>query len=476
MPKTESRLDQSLLQHIYEQFKNCDDLERKDFPDLDVTILYFGHMVDFNKLSGEVIDPFLQIQPHDLDRLFQSTLFVPTTDEKQLVKGILAGNIALFHQKNHAYLIDAAGAEKRSITPSETESVITGPHDAFLENAEINLALIRRRVHSSHLKVVRISVGEITKTDIYILYIQDIANQDFVQQLIERIQRIEADALYDTHMLIQYIDDSPLSLFPQFLTSERPDSAVSKLVEGRVIGVMDGSPSIFSAPTSLFEFFTASDDYYQRWIVGSATRVLRLAAFIITVYFTALYVALTTYHYEMIPEKLLLTLVESRSRVPFPPLYEALLMELTIELLREAGARLPTKIGQTIGIVGGIVIGQAAVQAGFTSNILIISVAASAIASFVIPSYTMSASIRLLRFGLILLAGLWGNLGLALGTAWIVTHLSGLTSLGASYLNPVAPFRLKDWKDVFIRAPFMSIRERPTQTKSPNPVRQKMRK
>lgn len=151
-------------------------------------------------------------------------------------------------------------------------------------------------------------------------------------------------------------------------------------------------------------------------------------------------------------------------------------MELTIEMLREAGARLPTKIGQTIGIVGGIVIGQAAVQAGFTSNILIISVAASAIASFVIPSYTMSASIRLLRFGLIFLAGLWGNLGLALGTAWIITHLSGLTSLGASYLNPVAPLRFKDWKDVFIRAPFMFIRERPTQTKSPNPIRQKMRK
>lgn len=474
-PITRSRSDQPLLQHISEQFKDCDDLERKDFPELAVTVLYFGHTVDSKKLLGEVIEKFLQIQSHDLERLFQSSLYVLTTDEKQLVNGILGGNIAVFHQ-NRAYLIDAASPEKRSITPSETESVIVGPHDALLENAEINLALIRRRIHSSHLKVIRLTVGEISKTSVYILYLQDIVNQSFVQQLLERIQRVEIDAIHDTHMLLQCIDDSPLSIFPQFLTTERPDSTVSKLVEGRVIGILDGSPSAFSAPTSLFEFFTASDDYYQRWIVGSATRILRLTAFIITVYFTALYVSLTTYHYEMIPEKLLLTLVESRSRVPFPPLYEALLMELTIEMLREAGARLPTKIGQTIGIVGGIVIGQAAVQAGFTSNILIISVAASAIASFVIPSYTMSASIRLLRFGLIFLAGLWGNLGLALGTAWIITHLSGLTSLGASYLNPVAPLRFKDWKDVFIRAPFMFIRERPTQTKSPNPIRQKMRK
>jgi hypothetical protein len=178
----------------------------------------------------------------------------------------------------------------------------------------------------------------------------------------------------------------------------------------------------------------------------------------------------------MIPENLLLTLTESRSRVPFPPLYEALFLETTIELLREAGARLPTKIGQTIGIVGGIVIGQAAVQAGLTSNILIIAVAASAIASFVTPTYVMSASIRLLRFGLIILAGVWGNFGLALGVSAIVIHMCGLTSLGSSYLTPVAPFRLKDWKDTFILAPFKFLTERPTQTKSPNRVKQKIRK
>ncbi|MGO4372210.1 spore germination protein [Paenibacillus sp. MCAF20] len=247
------------------------------------------------------------------------------------------------------------------------------------------------------------------------------------------------------------------------------------MVSGRIIVIVDGSPSVISAPASFFEFFSSPDDYYQRWVLGTATRLLRFVAFIITVTFTAMYVSVTTFHYEMIPEDLLLTLTESRSRVPFPPIYEALLLESTIELLREAGARLPTKIGQTIGIVGGIVIGQAAVQAGLTSNILIIAVASSAIASFVIPSYVMSASIRLIRFGLIILAGLLGNLGLMMGLIMIVIHLSGLTSLKASYLSPVAPMKIKDWQDVFMRAPFAWLKERPTISRSPNMRRNKMK-
>ncbi|MBP1894131.1 spore germination protein [Paenibacillus lactis] len=260
------------------------------------------------------------------------------------------------------------------------------------------------------------------------------------------------------------------------IISERPDTIASKLVSGRVVCLMDGSPTAFSAPSSFFEFFSSSDDYYQRWSIGTATLLLRFQALIITLVLTALYVSVTSFHYEMIPENLILTLTESRSKVPFPPIFEALLMETTIELLREAGARLPTKIGQTIGIVGGIVIGQAAVQAGLTSNILIIAVASSAIASFVIPNYVMSASFRLLRFLLIILAGLWGNLGLAIGMAWIVIHLSGLTSIGTSYLSPVAPFEPYDWRDVFLRAPFSMLGRRPSQARSKNKIKLKMRR
>jgi len=463
------------LRHVLDNLKNCADLTHRRYPEIRVDLVYFGHQVNADMLYRDVVHPLLQVKEQEVPLLLRQSQFQRTDDSKALITGILSGRAAVFHQ-GAAYLVDIYGPLTRSIAESETETVMVGPHDAFNENAEDNLSLIRKRIRSSHLKVLKLSVGEVTKTDVYLLYIEGIANMANVRKAYERIEAIETDGVYDISMLIQLIDDHPNSIFPQYLTTERPDSAVSKLVGGRVVAMMDGSPSVFSAPTSLFEFFSSADDYYQRWMLGTATRMLRFIAFGITIGFTALYVAVSTYHYEMIPENLLRTFVESRSRVPFPPVYEALLMEATIELLREAGARLPTKIGQTIGIVGGIVIGQAAVQAGFSSNILIIAVASSAIASFVIPSYVMSASIRLIRFGLIALAGVWGNFGLAVGVTIMVIHLSGLTSLGSSYLTPVAPFKFSDWVDTFIRGPFRAISKRPTQTQTPNLVKQKMKK
>ncbi|RJE89736.1 spore germination protein [Paenibacillus sp. 1011MAR3C5] len=463
------------LQHILENFSDCCDLTHRAFPAIGVELVYFSHLLGSEEFTRDVIIPLDKVRPDDVKTLLERSQFSLSTDSKTVIKGILEGMVSLFHE-GQVYLIDVFKPDARPITQSETETVINGPHDSFVEAANLNLSLIRRRVRSSHLKIIKLQVGEVTKSDVYILYMDGIANMEHVHELVQRIKNIEIDAVHDGNMLIQYIDDFPNSIFPLFPTTERTDAAVSKLVAGRVIGIMDGSPSVFSAPASFFEFFSSPDDYYQRWALGSATRILRLVAFLITITFTAMYVAVTTFHYEMIPEDLLITITESRARVPFPPLYEALLMEVTIELLREAGARLPTKIGQTIGIVGGIVIGQAAVQAGLTSNILIIAVASSAIASFVIPSYVMSASIRLVRFGLIFLAGMMGTLGLMMGFALIVIHLSGLTSLNTSYVTPVAPFMPKDWRDVFIRAPFWALKERPSQSKSPNKVKNRIRK
>lgn len=474
-PKTGDNPVKPTLEHALHEFQGCTDLTHRSYPELRIDLLYFSHQVNHDRLYLDIMNPLLSGETEAIPTLLKQSRFVRADSAKELITGILSGQAAFFFLQE-AFLVDVFGTNSRSISQSETETVITGPHDAFTEQAGTNLSLIRQRVKSSHLKVVKLSVGEVTKTDVYVLYIKDIANMDYVNQAIVRIKAIEVDSVFDTNMLLQYIDDSPYSVFPQFLTSERPDAISSKLVAGRIVGLVDGSPSAFSAPTSFFEYFSSSDDYYQRWMLGSASRLLRFIALIITLSFTALYVSITSFHYEMIPENLLLTLTESRGRVPFPPLYEALFMETTIELLREAGARLPTKIGQTIGIVGGIVIGQAAVQAGLTSNILIITVAASAIASFVTPAYVMSASIRFLRFGLIILAGVWGNYGLAVGIAAIVIHMSALTSLGSSYLTPVAPFTFKDWKDVFIVAPFKFLIERPTQSKTPNKVRNKMKK
>lgn len=464
--------DQVDIAEVQAEFTDCSDINYRSFPDINVEIVYFGHLVGNEELERDVVQPLATSSPDEVAQVFERGQYKRSTDVKELVDSILAGKAAIFY-KQCAYLADVYGPAARPVTQSETETIITGPHDSFSESVGTNLSLIRRRVRSSHLKAIHLQVGEISKTDVYVLYIKDIADQEYVDELIKRIKNIKTDAIYDTNMLVQYIDEFPNSIFPQFLTTERPDVIASKINSGRVIGLMDSSPSAFSAPTSFFEFFSSPDDHYQRWAIGSALRVLRFLAFVIAITFTAVYVSITTFHYEMIPNTLLLNIASSRNQVPFPPLFEAFLMEITIELLREAGARLPTKIGQTIGIVGGIVIGQASVTAGLTSNILIIAVALSAIASFVIPSYIMSASIRLLRFGLILLAGIWGNLGLMVGIALIVIHLSGLTNLRTSYLTPLAPMNISDWKDTFVRFPFWGNRSRPSISKTPNAERDK---
>ncbi|WP_308635048.1 spore germination protein [Paenibacillus silvisoli] len=463
------------LAHTLREFEDCYDFVHRTIPRLGIDVVFFGNLISGDRLNRDLLNLIELLEQHELDRLFSQSQFVRTTDSKELVLAVLSGKAAFFY-KGLAYTVDVASDEGRAISQSELETTITGPHDALTEQAGTSIALIRKRIKSSHLKVIRLSVGEVTKSDVFVLYIKDIANMDYVNELKKRIANVEVDAVLDTNMLIQLIDDNAYALFPQMLTSERPDAIASKLVAGRVVGMMEGSPSAFSVPASFAEFFSSSDDYYVRWMLGSATRILRFIALFITMIFTALYVSVTTYHYEMIPQNLILTLAESRSRVPFPPVYEALTMELTIELLREAGARLPTKIGQTIGIVGGIVIGQAGVQAGLTSNILIIAVASSTIASFVIPNYTMSASIRLIRFGLILLAGFWGNLGLAMGIAAVIIHLCGMTSFGSSYLTPIAPSQPSEWKDVFFRAPFSKLKNRPSQTRTKNTTRMKMKR
>lgn len=464
------------FQHIKDQFVDCYDFVERTFPEIEVYVLYLTYLVGHDELTREIVKPFTEAKnTRDVEMILARSQYIEVTDSKMCVEGILRGQAAIFFH-NRVYLVDVTHNIGRSIGPSETETVITGPHDGFVEGLTENLSVIRRRIKSSHLKFIKVEVGEVTKSDVILVYLADIANEELVKTLKKRIQSIEIDAVIDTNMLVQLIDEQPNSVFPQYLTTERPDVIVSKVVGGRIAIFSDGSPTASYAPTSFFDFFSSPDDYYSRWHIGTALRFLRFEGFVLTVLFTPLYVAVTTFHYEMVPHTMLLQLAESRARVPFPPLLEAIIMETVIELLREAGARLPSKIGQTIGIVGGIVIGQASVQAGFTSNILIIVVAVSAIASFVIPTYLMSATFRLLRFGLIILAGTLGIYGFMIGVALMVIHISGLTNLGTSYLSPLAPMNIADWWDSFIRGPFYKLKTRTLQAKVKNQERNKMRR
>ncbi|WP_240417835.1 spore germination protein [Paenibacillus periandrae] len=463
------------LEHTTKEFTNCIDFTHQSFLNCNVNVVYLHILIGNDEYLQEIIDPFSNATEEEAVLILERSQYHRIQDSKECIKGILDGQASIFFKQN-TYLVDVAHPVGRSIERSETESVIVGPHDAFVENISQNLGVLRKKIKSSHLKTIKLQVGEVAKSDIIIVYMDGIANQELVQLLIQRIQNIEIDFVLDGNTLVQMIEENPNSIFPQFMTTERPDVVISKIIGGRIVGFLDGSPSAFSGPTSFFDFFSSPDDYYSRWVLGSATRILRMIGFILTLVLTALYVSATTYHYEMIPHAMLYNLTESRSKVPFPPLFEALMMETTIELLREAGARLPTKIGQTIGIVGGIVIGQAAVQAGFTSNILIMTVATSAIASFVVPSYIMSGSIRLIRFGFIILAGLLGNLGLIIGIGFMTIHLAGITSLGTSYLTPVSPLNLSDILDTFIRGPFWALKKRPSMIKTKNANRNKMRR
>lgn len=289
-----------------------------------------------------------------------------------------------------------------------------------------------------------------------------------VNTLHQRIKDLNIDALLDSAVLAEMIDDNSMSVFPQMLLTERPDRFCNCLLDGKLGIIVDGSSMAIVCPQSFTEFFQSQEDQNLRWQIATFVRLLRLTAFFISVYLTPIYVAALTFHYEVIPQAFLVPLSESRALVPFPPIFEALLLEFIIELLREAGARLPTKIGQTIGIVGGIVIGTAAVQAGITSNILLIIIALSALASFTSPSYMMGNAIRLIRFPIIILAGFWGFYGIMLAFCFILIHLLRQSSLGAPYMSPLYPPRVREMRDSVIRMPMPFTAKRPALTRPSN--------
>ncbi len=311
-------------------------------------------------------------------------------------------------------------------------------------------------------------IGERNKLEVRVVYIQDIADETNVQTVKQRLSELRIDEVTDSSVLAQLLDDHAYTIFPQYLLTELPDRLAYSLMKGRIGIFVDRSPTVIVCPTTFFSFFETTEDIYLRWAMSTILRAVRMLGIFASIFLSPLYVAVITYHYEVIPSALLLTIGESRSRVPFPPVIEALFLEFMIELLREAGARLPTKVGQTMGIVGGIVLGQAAVDAGFTSNVLIIIVALSALGSFTAPSYEMGATIRILRFPIILLAALWGLIGIFIGVSLLLIHLLKLTSLGRPYLSPVYPFRFADMKYALIRLPIKFYGERPKTNRPKN--------
>ncbi|HET7616640.1 MAG TPA: spore germination protein, partial [Bacillales bacterium] len=414
-------------------------------------------------------DILVNMKDNSVDSLHQVASKLPlddlivTKDVDVMANKLYEGYVMIqfYEEDKTCLLIRASKKISRQVNTSEVEFSVLGPKEAFIEDLDTNINLIRQRLPLSKLTFKELLVGKISKTKVAVAYIDGIANEENVNTMTQRLGDIEFDDVADTSILEQLISDNSNSMFPVTISSEKPDRVAGELGNGKIGVLAQGSSQVILAPTTFFEAFVAREDYYMPWVLATGFRLIRYFSVLFSVLASSLYVAVLTYHYEMVPKNILATLISSRTNIPFPPVIEALFLELTIELLREAGARLPTKVGQTLGIVGGIVIGQAAVAASLTSTVLLIIVALAALASFTTPIYKMSNTIRLLRFPFIVCAAFWGGLGIVFCFSFFLIHLLRLTSLGRPYLHPFYPPRIGALKEMFIRASFSWTSKRP---------------
>lgn len=377
-----------------------------------------------------------------------------------LLDNLLAGaTILLINGSREALAIKSEKKKSRSIAEPETEAVVRGPREGFIENVNENIALIRRKIKDTDLCIEKIVIGEKSKTDVYIVYIKSLANPKVIEEIRIRLKRIKTEAILESGYIEQFIEDNPYSVFPTVSNSEKPDKVAAKLLEGRAAILVDGTPFVLVVPMVFIESFQSVEDYYARPFFASVIRIIRFMSYIISTLGPAIYVALTVFHQELIPTQLLISIAEGRERVPFPAILEAFLMLFAFDLLREAGVRLPKPVGQTVGIVGALVLGEASVGAGLISPLMVIVVSSTAIASFAVPAQTDSGTV--LRYIYLVLAGIAGGFGVIMGLLATLLHLASLRSFGTPYLWPVVPLDLAGLKDVFIRMPLWTMTKRP---------------
>ncbi|KRE86553.1 spore gernimation protein [Paenibacillus sp. Soil766] len=467
----------SLVQNItylHSQFSQTPDLVVRHFiikkSGEQAALVYLNGLVDKSAINNNVLRP-LQFEMGDGNAVDDITVDVGQIQSlftwPHVENAILRGNSILFvNGQTKASALGTQGWPQRAIEDSQIEVSLKGAHQGFVETGSQNIALIRRYIQNRELKIKELVVGRRGNTLVSILYLADVANPEVLKELEDRIQQLDVDVILNTGELAEFIEDNPYSPFPQFITTERPDAAASQILQGRFAVVVDCSPSVLIAPAAFMSFFQNIDDYSTRWSISTFIRLLRMFAFFIAIFLPAFYIAVISYNFEIIPVKLLLTIGEFRGRVPFPPFLEAIIMELTLEMMREAGVRLPAPVGQTVGIVGGIVIGQAIVQAGFISNTMVIIVAFTAIASFILPNYDMVAAVRLIRFAMMIAASMFGFVGIIIALMTMIGHLIALESLGTPYGTPFAPVRFADWKDTFVRLPLWTMVKRPLGTRA----------
>jgi len=462
------------------------DMKINSNSNVDAAVVYIDGLVDRDLVNHDILQPLmfnLQLikdnvsQNHSslIDFIKSSVLTVGqisgTEEIDAVISNVLLGNTAILAEGvTQALLIDAKGWEARSIAEPTNEVSIRGPKDSFTETLRTNTALLRRKIRDPRLTFQSLQIGERSKTDVSIAYIKGVTPDNLIAEVNQRLKRIDTDAILDVGYIEQFIEDSPVSLFPTVGTSERPDVVAAKILEGRAAIFVDGSPMALTMPFLFIEGFQNPDDYYARPFFASFIRWVRLVGFILSIYLPGIFVSLSAFHPELFPTQLLVSVAAAREGLPFPVVLEALLMLMLFEILREAGLRMPRSLGQAVSIVGALVIGQAAVSAGLVGAPMVIVIAGTAIASFLVVPYADVGA--LLRLIMTVVAGHLGLFGMVIVQLEILSYLASLRSLGVPYLSPVAPLNLSGLKDTFLRAPLWAMDSRPESLNSPDTRRQ----
>ncbi len=442
--------------------------------DIDVLITFIDGLVNKKLLNSDVIRPLMVETNHIFDKeqltksvsILLSKSIINTSkvsevdDYEQSVDSILSGDTLIFIEgDSSAMKVSLRGWEQRGIEEPPSEAVVRGPREGFTETLRTNTALIRRKIRNNQLVFDMMKAGEQTNTDICICYIVGIANDEIIKNVRERLSKIDTDAILESGYIEEYIQDAPFSLFPTVGNSEKPDVVAAKVLEGRVAILCDGTPFVLTVPYLFIESLQSAEDYYSRSIYSIIIRFLRVFSFFITSMLPAYYVALVSFHQDIIPFKLLLTMSASREGIPFSPFTESIIMVITFEIIREAGVRMPRPIGQAVSIVGALVIGDAAVNAGLVSTPMVIVIALTAITSFIVAP--LSGAVLIIRLITMSVANILGILGIVLTSIVFFIHLCGLKSFGVPYLSPVTPINTMDLKDTLVRFPIWAMYTRP---------------
>lgn len=379
-----------------------------------------------------------------------------------VITAILSGESALLLEgEDRALICNTRGWERRGIEEPTTESAVRGPRVGFNEVLRSNTAQVRRWIRDPDLRVKGIKLGVRTQTDVALVYLESIANPDLVTEVEARLRKIDIDSVVESAYLQEYIEDRPYSLFPTVQVTERVDRVVAALLEGKVAVLVDNTPFALIMPITFWQLYYSAEDYYHRWPLSILIRMIRFLAFFFSLYLPAIFIALAVHNPELIPFNLAIKIAGTREGTPFPVFLETLFMEIAIEILREASVRLPGPFGQTIGIVGGFILGDTAVRAGLISPIMTIIVALTAISSFTAPSFGVAITMRILRFPLMLIGQIGGLYGLSLATILLLINMAGIRSFGVPFLSPVVPLNLSDLKDFLFVAPRWTMIKRP---------------